>query len=141
MDVGTDASTIPIFVLIRLLLVILMMTPMNWPLILVAVVMTMTGAVIYEAAVRSYAWHMLFFVTWTMAMTVASLRVCVIVIVRRDAPVVMVVIICIARSMVVVIIDWVVEITARVLVIANHAAADRVYKDALIVAESRKIED
>ena len=71
----------------------------------------------------------------------ASLRVRVIVIVGWDTPVVMMVIICIARSMVVVIIDWVVEITARVLVIANHAAADRVDKDALIVAESRKIED
>ena len=112
MDVGTDASTIPISVLIRLLLVILMMTPMNWPMIPVAVVMTMTGAVIFVASLMAKAWHMLFIVTWAMAMTVA-----------------------------VVIIDRVVEITARVLVIANHAAADRVDKDALIVAESRKIED
>ena len=59
MDVGTDASTIPIFVLIRLLLMILV----NWPMILVAVEMTMTGAVIFVAYVMALAWHMLFFVT------------------------------------------------------------------------------
>lgn len=82
------------------------------------------------------AWHMLFFVTRAKAMAVASLLVGVIVIMGRDAPVVMVVIICIARAMVVVIIDRVVEITARVLVVANHATADRIDKDALIVAES-----
>ena len=59
MDVGTDASTIPIFVLIRLQLMILV----NWPMILVAVEMTMTGAVIFVAYVMALAWHMLFFVT------------------------------------------------------------------------------